>query len=223
MTQLIKQEGLRPLVLASASPRRQALLQQMGLTFEVRVTDVDEGVLQDELPARYVERLAVAKARAGFEAVCESGKDSGNDSGNEKRPVVIGADTIVSLDDEILGKPCGQTEGIAMLLRLSGRAHEVLTGVAAYDGEQLESCVVVTTVHFRRISADEAAAYWQTGEPIDKAGGYGIQGIGGIFAERLEGSYSAVVGLPVEQTEKLLRLLNIDTWSTRINGRRTPN
>ena len=202
-----------PLVLASASPRRQTLLQQMGLDFEVRVTDVDEGVMQDESPAQYVERLARAKARAGFRSVAGSGSGA----------VVIGADTTVSVDNEILGKPCGQTEGIAMLLRLSGRAHEVLTGVAVYDGERLESCVVVSTVHFRRISEDEAVAYWRTGEPKDKAGGYGIQGIGGIFAERLEGSYSAVVGLPVEQTEKLLRLLNIDTWSTRINGRRTPN
>jgi septum formation protein len=196
-----------PLVLASASPRRRKLLQQMGLDFEVRVTDVDEVVMPDESPGQYVERLARAKAQAGY------------------RPgdVVIGADTTVSVANEILGKPCGQTEGIAMLLRLSGRAHEVLTGVAVYDGERLESCVVVSTVHFRRISADEALAYWRTGEPVDKAGGYGIQGIGGIFAERLEGSYSAVVGLPVEQTEKLLQLLNIDTWSTRINGRRTPN
>ena len=201
-----QQPNIHRLVLASASPRRQMLLQQMGLVFEVRVTDVDEGVMQDESPAHYVERLAVAKAQAGYS------------SPNEGRDVFIGADTTVSVDDEILGKPCGQSEGVAMLMRLSGRAHEVLTGVAVYDGEQLESCVVVSKVHFRRISEVEATAYWQTGEPMDKAGGYGIQGIGGIFAERLEGSYSAVVGLPVEQTEKLLRLLNIDTWSTRING-----
>ena len=110
-----------------------------------------------------------------------------------------------------------------MLQRLSGRAHEVMTGVAVYDGVRLESRVVAATVHFRAVTRDEAEAYWLTGEPADKAGGYGIQGIGGIFAERLEGSYSAVVGLPLEQTELLLRSLNIDTWSTRIHGRRTPN
>lgn len=195
------------LILASASPRRRALLEQIGLEFDVVPADIDETVQPDEAPARYVQRLAVSKAKAVF------------------RPgaVVVGADTIVAIDDEILGKPCGLTEGVAMLQRLSGRAHEVLTAVAAYDGERLESRVVATTVHFRHIGAGEAQMYWRTGEPADKAGGYGIQGIGGIFAERLEGSYSAVVGLPLEQTEQLLRLLNIDTWSTRIDGRRTPH
>ena len=199
--------SIKRLVLASASPRRRALLQQMGLPFEVVVTQVDERIQPDEKPAAYVERLAIAKAHAGY----QSGA------------VVIGADTTVSIDDEILGKPCGQSQAVAMLLRLSGRTHQVLTGVAAYDGERLESCVVATKVRFRSISEAEAVAYWRTGEPEDKAGGYGIQGIGGIFAERLEGSYSAVVGLPLEQTEKLLQLLDIDTWSTRTHGRRTPN
>jgi len=197
----------RPLILASASPRRRILLEQIGLVFDVVPANVDETVRPGESPSSYVQRLAVSKAKAAF----------------QPGTVVLGADTTVAVEDEILGKPCGLTEGVAMLQRLSGRAHEVLTAVAAYDGEQLESRVVTTVVHFRNISADEAQMYWHTGEPADKAGGYGIQGIGGIFAERLEGSYSAVVGLPLEQTEHLLRLLDIDTWSTRIDGRRTPH
>jgi septum formation protein len=197
----------KPLLLASASPRRKDLMTQMGLEFEVVVTHIDESVNPGEAPATYVERLAVAKAHAGF----------------QPGSIVIGADTTVIIDNEILGKPCGLTEGVAMLQRLSGRGHEVMTGVAAFDGDRLESCVVTSMVYFRPISMSEATRYWHTDEPLDKAGGYGIQGIGGIFAHRLEGSYSAVVGLPVEQTEQLLRKLNFDTWSTRIDGRRTPH
>ena len=107
--------------------------------------------------------------------------------------------------------------------RLSGRAHEVVTGVAGYDGQRIESISVATKVHFCEISSGLAERYWSTGEPRDKAGSYGIQGIGGIFAERIEGSYSAVVGLPIAETEALLQLFNIDTWSMRIDGRRTPD
>jgi len=190
------------LVLASASPRRRELLGQIGLIFKVVVTNIDESVKHNETPVQYVERLAIAKAKAGYAPEC----------------VVLGADTTVSIDGEILGKPSGQAEGIAMLGKLSGRAHEVITAIAAFDGTALESIVVSSIVHFREISADEAKKYWATGEPVDKAGGYGIQGIGGIFAQRLEGSYSAVVGLPLEQTERLLRKFTIDTWSTRIHG-----
>ncbi len=195
------------LVLASASPRRRALLEQIGLHFSVVTADIDESVHPGESAVAYVERLARAKARAGHRA----------------GQVTLGADTTVTIDDEILGKPCGLKDGVAMLMRLSGRMHEVHTGIAVFDGEQLESQVVTTKVYFRPIDAAEAHAYWHSGEPADKAGGYGIQGIGGIFAERLEGSYSAVVGLPLEQTERLLRKLNIDTWSTRTDGRRTPH
>jgi len=195
------------LILASASPRRRTLLEQIAVEFDVAPADIDESVHPDETPTHYVQRLAVSKAQAVFQAGA----------------VVLGADTAVVIDDEILGKPCGLTQGVTMLQRLSGRAHEVLTAIAAFDGERLESRVVTSMVHFRSVDAEEAQMYWRTGEPADKAGGYGIQGIGGIFVERLEGSYSAVVGLPLEQTEQLLRLLDIDTWSTRIDGRRTPN
>ncbi len=192
------------LILASGSPRRRELLQQVGLSFEVVVADVDESVLPGEAPADYVLRLAQLKARCGF----------------QPQSITLGADTTVCIDDEIIGKPCGQKDGIALLQRLSGRRHEVMTAVAAYDGVALESCVVVSAVYFRPISLSEAQDYWATGEGADKAGGYGIQGIGGIFVERLEGSYSAVVGLPLEQTEQLLRKLKFDTWSMRLGVRK---
>jgi len=190
------------LVLASASPRRKALLTQLGLEFEVVVTDTDEAVKPGELPAQLVVRLASAKARAG----------------HQHGSITLGADTIVAIGDEILGKPRGQTEGMAMLRRLSGRVHEVHTGVAAFDGARIEVAVVTTRVFFREISELEVDNYWRTGEPADKAGGYGIQGVGGIFAYRIEGSYSAVVGLPLAQTEQLLRAFNCDIWSMQTNG-----
>ncbi len=190
------------LVLASASPRRRELLTQIGLEFEVVVPAVDESRDADESPTAYVERLARTKARAGF------------------RPgaVALGADTTVTVDAEVLGKPTDRAAGIAMLRRLSGRSHEVHTAVAVWDGERLYSEVVTSEVWFRPISQPEAEWYWGTGEPADKAGGYGIQGLGAIFVERLEGSYSAVVGLPLEQTERLLRRLELDTWSMRIHA-----
>jgi septum formation protein len=190
------------LLLASSSPRRRELLMQMGLQFEIVAASVDESLIPGEDPAAYVERLAKAKAHAGFRPEC----------------VVIGADTSVVVDNEILGKPCGQTEGVEMLLRLSNRVHQVVTSVAVYDGNQCLTETVRTAVIFRAIGESEAQAYWRTGEPRDKAGGYGIQGIGGIFARVIQGSYSAVVGLPIEQTESMLRSLNIDTWSMRIDG-----
>lgn len=192
----------RQLILASASPRRRQLLTQIGLRFDVVVTDIDESRLAGESPDAYVERLAIGKARAGH-------RGDG---------VAIGSDTIVLVDDEILGKPRGPKESKDMLQRLSGRSHQVKTSVAVHDGERTESIVVTTRVMFRQISETEIDAYLQTGEGRDKAGGYGIQGIGSIFASSIEGSYSAVVGLPLAETEALLRMLNIDTWSARIDG-----
>lgn len=197
----------RPIVLASQSPRRADLLRQMGLDFTVVVTDVDESHLPGESPETYTQRLACAKAQAGY----------------LDATVTLGADTCVVIDNEILGKPCGPRHAQEMLLQLSGRTHTVITGVAGFDGERFESKVVTTRVRFCDISSADAKAYWATGEPSDKAGSYGIQGIGGIFAEHVEGSYSAVVGLPIRETEAVLRLFNIDTWSIRIDGRRTPD
>ena len=197
---------MTPLILASQSPRRAELLTQMGLPYEVHVADIDESRLSDESPSAYVERLAREKCVRGIELAKASGAEF---------LAAVGADTIVLLDDEILGKPRGLTEGTVMLRRLSGRTHEVLSGVAVGDGVRLESTVVSSRVTFRSLDEAEIAAYWATGEGADKAGSYGIQGIGGILVERLEGSFSAVMGLPVQETEALLQSLDVDTWSLR--------
>jgi septum formation protein len=188
-----------PLVLASSSPRRAQLLRQIGIPFEVIVEPVDEQALSDELPLAYVERLARAKAAA------------------VARPdrLVLAADTAVVVDGEILGKPRGRTEGVAMLLRLSGREHQVVTAVCVTDAPVARARVVTTQVEFGPIDEATAERYWATGEGADKAGGYGIQGIGGIFADRIAGSFSAVVGLPLGETEGLLRTFGFDTWRGR--------
>lgn len=192
------------LVLASASPRRAELLRQIGLPFEVRAVDLDESVRPGESPADYVVRLAVAKVEAARASL-----DLGDAA------VCLGADTAVVLDGRVLGKPAGREEGVAMLLALGGRAHSVLTGIAVSGPTGTRSRCVTTEVHFRPIERWEAEAYWETGEGADKAGGYGIQGIGGIFADSIRGSYSAVVGLPLAETEQLLRDSGLDTWRER--------
>lgn len=192
------------LVLASASPRRAELLRQIGLPFETRPVDLDESLLPGESAEEYVVRLAVAKAEAAFAELADP-----------DATVCLGADTTVVLDGRILGKPAGREEGVAMLLALAGRSHSVLTGIAARGPDGLRSRCVATAVRFRRIPRREAEAYWATGEGADKAGGYGIQGIGGIFAVSIRGSYSAVVGLPLAETEQLLRDSGLDTWRER--------
>ncbi len=186
------------LILASSSPRRRELLEAIGLEFEIRVTDVDETLLDDEPARDMVLRLAQAKATAA---------PIPGDT------VVIGADTAVVLNDEIFGKPRDEDEAVAMLTRLSGREHEVLTGVAVATAESVLSAVSATTVRFRDIGPDEARRYWHSGEPHDKAGAYAIQGRGGLFVEAIEGSYSGVVGLPVFETAALLQKAGIDTMS----------
>ena len=197
---------MNQLVLASQSPRRAELLTQMGLPFQVYVADIDESQLVKEQPDAYVERLAREKCVRGIELANAEGVAF---------LAAIGADTIVLLDDEILGKPRGLNEGTAMLRRLSGRTHEVLSGVAVGNGVRLESTVVSSKVTFRALDDAEIHAYWATGEGADKAGSYGIQGIGGILVEQLEGSFSGVMGLPVQETEALLQSLNVDTWTLR--------
>ena len=197
---------MNQLVLASQSPRRAELLTQMGLPFRVYVADIDESQLAKEQPDAYVERLAREKCVRGIELANAEGVAF---------LAAIGADTIVLLDDEILGKPRGLNEGTAMLRRLSGRTHEVLSGVAVGNGVRLESTVVSSKVTFRALDDAEIQAYWATGEGADKAGSYGIQGIGGILVEQLEGSFSGVMGLPVQETEALLQSLNVDTWTLR--------
>ena len=137
-----------------------------------------------------VLRLAGDKARAGAPA---------------DRATVIGADTAVVLGEEIFGKPAGEADALDMLARLSGHTHQVMTGVAVWDGREMRSAISCTDVKFREIRPDEALAYWQSGEPADKAGAYAIQGLGGVFVEAISGSYSGVVGLPVYETMALLR------------------
>jgi len=194
-----------PLYLASASPRRRELLLQIGVPHRRVDAQIDESVLPGEPPAAYVERLARAKAAAGLQAL-------GTADG-----CVLGADTAVVLDGRILGKPQDRADGLAMLVALAGRSHEVLTALAVCDGTRCRAQVVSSRVHFRRIAAAEREAYWATGEPLDKAGGYAIQGLAAVFVERLEGSYSAVVGLPLAETAALLAEFGISCWQPEAN------
>lgn len=193
---------MNSLYLASGSPRRRELLAQIGVPFQPLSAAIDETPQPDEAPADYVARLALGKARAGHG--CLPPKSNG--------AVVLGADTAVVVEGRILGKPQGQAEAMAMLALLSGREHQVLTAVALFDGQRSEVVNVITQVRFRAISAAEAAAYWASGEPADKAGGYGIQGLGAVFVEGLQGSYSAVVGLPLCETAALLGRFGIPCW-----------
>ena len=180
--------------LASASPRRRELLTQIGIDYQLLSVDVDETVLTGELPGDYVARVAGLKARAG-EQVAKQGWP------------VLSADTIVIQDGQILLKPVDEADAMAILSRLSGRTHEVKTAICvAYQG-QLHSEVVTTEVTFRELTELEMRDYWHTGEPADKAGSYGIQGIGGKFVRAINGSYSSVVGLPLMETEQLLTKL----------------
>lgn len=182
------------IILASGSPRRRRFLEGLGLDFTVVVADVLEVPLAGELPADFVRRLAVDKAMA---------------VGTDHPEVwMIGADTVVVIDNEILGKPNDPDDALTMLTRLAGRVHEVWTGFAICHGSsEVISRAVVTEVKFVEASQDVLAAYVATGEPLDKAGAYGIQGQGGVLVERIDGSYSNVVGLPMaELVEELLRL-----------------
>ena len=176
------------LVLASASPRRRELLTTAGLTFEVRPADIDETLRDGESPGDYVARLAEEKARA----VRQTGE------------LTLGADTTVVLDDDALGKPVDEADARAMLARLSGRRHEVLTGWSLTDGEQAVGGVETTRVYFDELSAEEIAAYVRSGEPMDKAGAYGIQGLASKFIPRIEGCYFNVVGLPVARVTRAI-------------------
>lgn len=190
--------------LASASPRRKELLQQIGVLFEQIPVDIDETPEPDELGSDYVVRLAREKALAGTQSL----------RAKQYPPApVLGSDTCVLLDQRILGKPTGQREAIEMLLALSGRSHQVITGVALAVGEKLWVTQGSAEVRFAPISHQQALAYWQSGEPEGKAGSYAIQGMGAVFVERITGSYSAVVGLPLYETAKLLREAEVTIWN----------
>lgn len=204
-------EGIAPqLVLASGSPRRRELLLGLGLTLHVRAADIDETPLANESPRDLVARLARRKASAVHARLRA-------ESAGLELPV-LGADTIVVMDGDVLGKPRDRDEALGMLDRLSGSTHEVLTGVALVH-DTVQVAVSRSQVRFRTIDAAEAEAYWATGEPCDKAGAYGIQGIGGIFVASLDGSYSGVMGLPVAETETLLLKAGVDVWRHRVPPR----
>ncbi len=178
------------ILLASASPRRAELLASDGYRFDVIPADVNESPVAGESPADYVARMAAAKA----EAVADDALGR----------VVLGADTAVVLEDRVFGKPADDAEAAAMLRQLSARAHEVLTGVALRRGDRSADGVERTRVHFVELSGEQIAAYVASGEPRDKAGAYAIQGGASAFVDRIEGSHSNVVGLPLELVRRLL-------------------
>ncbi len=184
----------RPLYLASSSPRRKELLAQLGYAFTIITPDVEELRQPEEIPRDYVLRLSRQKAQAGAAMLQE----------NEPDAVVIGADTIVVCGETVLEKPRNREHARQMLRTLSANRHQVMTAVTVADQRQYQSELVVTDVWFRALSEEEINRYWESGEPCDKAGAYGIQGTGGRFVSRIEGSYHAVVGLPLLETEQLL-------------------
>ncbi len=188
------------LVLASRSPRRQALLRQLGLRFAVCPADVPERPAPGEPAADYACRIALDKARAGMRIA-------------DTALPVLGADTDVVLDGEILGKPVDRAHGLALLHRLSDRVHEVYSAVALVQQGREAVRLSVSQVRFGVVSAQEAAAYWASGEPADKAGAYAIQGLGAVFVREIHGSYSGIVGLPVFETRELLREFGIDVFT----------
>ena len=191
-----------PLIyLASASPRRSALLSQIGVAHRVRPVSADERVLPGEEPARYVRRLALLKAQTLWRELDPA----------ERMPV-LGADTAVAIGGEILGKPADESDCLRMLQALSGRTHQVYTAVALRSDSGDDSRVSVNDVTFRALTQEEMRAYWASGEPADKAGAYAVQGLAAAFIERIAGSYSGVVGLPLFETAQLLNSIG---WSVR--------
>lgn len=186
---------MKSIYLASGSPRRTALLQLLQRPFQVLNPGIEEVQQPSEAAHHYVSRLAQAKAHAGLALL---------DADQQANALVIGADTVVVVDAEVMEKPRDEADFLRMFERLSGGVHQVLTAVAVVStqGEAMDR--VTTEVHFCPISEDEAKAYWQTGEPCDKAGGYAIQGYAGKYVTLLKGNYSAVVGLPLYETEQLL-------------------
>jgi septum formation protein len=190
------------LILASASQRRAELLRAAGFEFDILTTDVDESVRDGESPRQYVRRLAAEKSAAALKAT------TATSVAQAFRPadvVVLGADTTVVVDDEILGKPLDDEDAAAMLRKLSGRTHEVLTGVSLRRGAYEVGRVEVTVVTFAPMSDADVAWYVASGEGRDKAGAYAIQGLASRFIPRIDGSYSNVVGLPVAAIHELLR------------------
>ncbi|MDA8229690.1 MAG: Maf family protein [Desulfitobacterium hafniense] len=198
------------LVLASSSPRRSMLLDEWGYTFEIIMASVDEELPEEISPERAVRELAMKKALAGLNKRLEAG-------GSED-DVILGADTVVVLDGRILGKPSGPQEARAMLEGLSGRNHEVWTGVALVSPSSgSETTGICTMVNFRELLPGEIESYVLTGEPLDKAGAYGIQGGAAKFVSSVDGSYTNVIGLPMEYLSERLAVWGIYPVDTELN------
>ncbi len=191
------------LVLASTSPRRKELLQQIGVKFTQLSIDINEDVAEAESAEQYVLRLAKEKAMAGFELLSAAEKIHN---------VVLAADTTVVCDGQILAKPESLRHSKEILTQLSGCEHIVMSAIGLHSQDKTLQKVVTTKVRFRSISDAEIEAYWHSGEPQDKAGSYGIQGLGAVFVESITGSYSNVVGLPLCETAQLLNQFNIAFW-----------
>ena len=184
-----------PLCLASASPRRQALLNQIKVPFTVLVSDFDETRLPDEPPRQMVVRLAKGKAMSAKKWFVEHGKPV---------PVILGADTCVVIDKEILGKPASRREAVRMLCKLSGQMHQVYTGIALLSGSVIQTQTVISEVTFAKLTSAQIENYCDGTEPFDKAGAYGVQGVGATFISHISGSYSNIMGLPLRETFVLL-------------------
>ncbi len=190
--------------LASRSPRRRELLDQINVYYQVVMPDVPEQQQPLESPEDYVLRLALSKAKAGWSMI----------PATEKRPV-LGADTVVVMDGVVMEKPLGRDESMAMLTALSGQTHQVMTAIALVTESDYDSALSISQVFFRQITEQEKAAYWATGEPEGKAGGYAIQGMAAAFVERIEGSYSGIMGLPLFEVTKMLAQKNIHIIKSR--------
>ncbi|KDN26740.1 septum formation inhibitor Maf [Vibrio fortis] len=202
------------LVLASGSPRRKELLTQLGYEFSVLVTDIEEQQQPDEDAQTYVQRLSLDKAKAALNLIAEQepnsdstvslGSDNTASLGSDNI-VVLGSDTVVVSQGQVLEKPSDLADCKRMLTQLSDQRHQVMTAVSVVSADKHKTEIVITDVWFKPLSEQEIEKYWQTGEPCDKAGSYGIQGLGGRFVTRIEGSYYAVVGLPLFETDQLLQ------------------
>jgi len=189
----------KKLILASASPRRKELLEQIGVEFHVHAVDMDESMLPGETALQHVKRLALEKARLGFEQVSQQENDT----------AVLAADTVVEIDGEVLGKPENRQQAAVFLTRLSGKKHKVHTAVAVVTGTRELMDISSSEVEFTTLSEQQIAAYVASGEPLDKAGAYAIQGIAAQFIVNLNGSYSGVMGLPLYETAMLLSACGI--------------
>ena len=189
----------KQLILASGSPRRHEILTNLGVQFTSLSPDIDENIIDNERPTDYVSRLAREKCKSVF-------------ARSAQQVVVLGSDTSILIDQKILTKPSCEDHSVEMLMSLSGKWHQVLTAVAVMDNQTMEQILVSSDVEFCQLNEAMCRTYWRTGEPADKAGSYAIQGIGSRFVRQIQGSYTAIVGLPAMQTAQLLERFAVDTW-----------